>query len=632
MKYRADIDGLRALAVLPVVFYHLAIPGFPGGFVGVDIFFVISGYLICGMIDADIRAGSFSLVNFYKRRILRILPALFVMFLVTSVLAYSYSLPVELLEYAKSLAAAAASVSNVYFASIASYFDGLSETKPLLHTWSLGVEEQFYLLTPLFMMFAWRWLPRRAGWLFAAVTALSFVAALALYSRSPTYVFYLIPFRAWELALGALLAIGFIPAPSSERARDLCGAAGLSLLSGTVLFGSPAAPLPLMTGLAAVGATLVIASSERRPSFAGRWLSVPPLVFVGLISYSLYLWHWPLVVFQRTDAIFAHETTGAVKFALVAASIGLAILSWRFVERPFRAMSRATATPLVFGAATGGMASAFAACTIVLVLSGAPYRFSKRVVEIGAWLAYDPSATFRTGQCFLMNNRQQLDVEKCIKIDPLRPNYLLLGDSHAAHLWFGLSSAIPEANILQATASSCRPLLPQALSPLETRACPKLMQFAFNDFLSTRKVDKVLLAASWKDEDLTGLVETLDELKARGVDVVVLGPIVEYDAALPRLLVDEITRRDPRAAAAMRRPGVKERDRRIAWIAAARGAGYLSLYDAICRDDRCDEFAEGDIPMQFDLGHLTDKGSVELARRLSPLLTGKTKRASNVTN
>src|SRR5450631_957571 len=156
MNYRADIDGLRAVAVLPVLFYHAGIPGFPGGFVGVDIFFVISGYLICGMIDVDIRGGSFSLSNFYQRRILRILPALFAMFLVTSILAYLYCLPVELVDYSKSLASAVGSVSNVYFAGTAGYFDAPAETKPLLHTWSLGVEEQFYLLTPLLMLFCYR--------------------------------------------------------------------------------------------------------------------------------------------------------------------------------------------------------------------------------------------------------------------------------------------------------------------------------------------------------------------------------------------------------------------------------------------------------------------------------------------
>src|SRR5882757_464343 len=180
MKYRADIDGLRALAVLPVLFFHLGIPGFAGGFVGVDIFFVLSGYLICGLIEQEIRTGSFSIGNFYKRRALRILPALFVVFLVTSVLAYIYCLPVDRKDYAASLASAIGSVSNLYFAATAGYFDAPAETKPLLHTRSLGVEEQFYLITPLLMLAAYRFLPRRAKLLFAIVTAVSSAAALAL--------------------------------------------------------------------------------------------------------------------------------------------------------------------------------------------------------------------------------------------------------------------------------------------------------------------------------------------------------------------------------------------------------------------------------------------------------------------
>lgn len=234
MRYRADIDGLRALAVIPVLFYHVGLPGFPGGFVGVDIFFVISGYLICGMIDGDLRKESFSLGNFYKRRILRILPALFVMFLVTSILAYVYCLPVELEDYSRSLASAVGSISNVYFAGTAGYFDAPAETKPLLHTWSLGVEEQFYLITPLLMLFAYRVLPRHAKRLFAGVAALSFAAAFAVSYRNTTFAFYLTPFRAWELALGALLSIRFVPAPQTEFGKSACGAIGMLLLLGTI--------------------------------------------------------------------------------------------------------------------------------------------------------------------------------------------------------------------------------------------------------------------------------------------------------------------------------------------------------------------------------------------------------------
>src|SRR4051812_15080714 len=295
MKYRADIDGLRALAVIPVLLYHVGVPGFAGGFVGVDIFFVISGYLICGMIEADIRNGTFSLGNFYKRRILRILPALFVMFVVTSGLAYVYCLPVELVDYSKSLASAAGSVSNVYFALTAGYFDAPAETKPLLHTWSLGVEEQFYFIAPLLMLFVYRFVPKRAKLLFAVIGVLSLVAALAMSTRNLTFTFYLTPFRAWELALGALLSVTFFPAPGTALLRNVCGAARMLLLLGVILSGSPAVPLLLMTSLASMGAALVIASSERGLSAAGWLLSLRPFVFIGLISYSLYLWHWPLI-------------------------------------------------------------------------------------------------------------------------------------------------------------------------------------------------------------------------------------------------------------------------------------------------------------------------------------------------
>jgi peptidoglycan/LPS O-acetylase OafA/YrhL len=619
MKYRADIDGLRALAVVPVLFYHVGVPGFSGGFVGVDIFFVISGYLICGMIDADIRGRSFSLGGFYKRRILRILPALFVMFLVTSVLAYVYCLPVELQDYSRSLAGAVASVSNFYFAQTAGYFEAPAETKPLLHTWSLGVEEQFYLIVPLLMLLAYRFAPKRAKLLFAIAATLSFAAALAVSYRNETFVFYLTPFRAWELALGALLAIGFIPAPETGFWRNLCGGTGLLLLLGVIFLGSSSAPLLLMTSLASVGATLVIASSERRISLVGRLLSLSPIVFIGLISYSLYLWHWPLMVFQRTDALFSAESPGSTKLTLIVLSVGIAYLSWKLVELPFRALARETSKTAAFGAASTAMAAVFTLCGLTLIVGGAPSRFPDRAVEIGAYLAYDSSAQFRTGHCFLATNRQRLDVDTCTKPDPVRPNYLLVGDSNAAHLWFGLSSAMPDVNVMQATASMCRPaVLPG--SRYATPACRNLMRFVFDDFLVNNKIDKVLLAASWKDEDLPMLSASLEILKSRGVDVTVLGPIVEYDAALPRLLADEILRDSPAMANARRTPGIRERDLAMRDMVTARGATYLSVYDAVCHNDHCEEFADGRVPMQFDAGHLTAKGSVEVGRRLSAAL------------
>ncbi|MCA1456305.1 acyltransferase [Bradyrhizobium sp. BRP22] len=630
MKYRPDIDGLRALAVIPVVLYHVGVPGFAGGFVGVDIFFVISGYLICGMTDADIRNGSFSLSNFYKRRILRILPALVVMLLATSVLAYFYFLPVELEDFARSLAAAVGSVSNVYFAQTTGYFEAPAETKPLLHTWSLGVEEQSYLVVPIVMVIAYRFVPKRAKLLFAVAAALSLVAAIAISYRNEAFVFYLTPFRAWELALGALLAIGFVPAPRSMLWRNLCGAAGLILLFGVTVFGSSSAPLLLMTSLAAVGATLVIASSERGVSMVGRLLSLRPFVFVGLISYSLYLWHWPLIVFQHTDAILALGSPATVKLTLVILSLGMAYLSWKLIELPFRSLAHETSKFTVFATASTAMASILALCGLVMVAGGAPFRFPDRVVQIGSYLAYDSAYAFRTGRCFLLTNHQQFDAETCIKRDPERQNYLLVGDSYAAHLWYGLSAALPDVNVMQATASLCRPAA-KGGSRYDTPMCRRLRDFIFNDFLAHNKVDKVLLAASWKDEDLPVLEGTLDILKARGLEVTVFGPVVEYDSALPRLLADEILHDHPAAASHMKRAGVRERDGAMSRLVAAHGATYVSLYDVMCHEGRCDEVVEGGVPIQFDGGHLTMR-SIEVGKRIAPLFSRKLARTANGSN
>jgi peptidoglycan/LPS O-acetylase OafA/YrhL len=554
---------------------------------------------------------------------LRIVPPLLLVTVATLALAPLFPLlPLESHDLAKSAAATAAMISNYYFSASSDYFSPQAEINPLLHTWSLGVEEQFYLVVPVVMLLAYRFAPKRARLLLAIGAVMSYAAAIAMSTRNETFIFYLTPFRAWELALGALLAIGFIPAPTRGAWSNVCGLAGLTLLLGVILAGSSSAPLLLMTSLAGIGATMVIASSEQGISLAGRLLSLRPLVFVGLISYSLYLWHWPLIVFQRTDALFKTGSPASTKLLLIVLSVGIAYLSWKLIELPFRSLARSTSRTKVFTAASGAMASAFAICGLILLAGGAPFRFPERVLQISSYLAYDSSAAFRTGQCFLLTNHQQLDTKTCMTPDPARPNYLLVGDSHAAHLWLGLSSAMPGVNLMQASASLCRPAV-QGGSRYDSPACRRMMDFVFNDFLANNRIDKILLAASWKDEDMPILATTLDLLKARGLRATVLGPIVEYDSALPRLLADEILRDDPAAARAMRRPGVRERDRAMSRLAADHGASYVSLYDAICPDGRCDEYVAANVPMQFDEGHLTSQGSIELGRRLAPFLAPK---------
>lgn len=615
MKYRSDIDGLRATAILPVVAYHAGIALVPGGYVGVDVFFVISGYLICRLINDEINNGSFSVATFYKRRIMRLFPALFTMFLVTSILAYFYLLPVELKEYSDSLISAVGYVSNIFFSVTTGYFDAPAETKPLLHTWSLSVEEQFYIVCPIFMLLCYKVFPKRLNVTFAAGMLISFFAAVLAYNRNPTFAFFLTPFRAWELLLGALVGLRAIPAPKSAYLKNGIGGVGLTLVLFAVFGFSRDTPLPLATSVTCIGTALIISSSENGDSFAGRLLSWRPAVFIGLISYSLYLWHWPIMVFQRSDGILFGQSSEIAKLGLILVSIGVAYLSWKFIEVPFRATTKSTSVRSALGGAFACMAIVCALGVTALALDGAPFRFPQPIVAIGSYLGYNPAAAFREGRCYLGSNRQSLDAKTCLTKNETKPNYLLIGDSHAAQLWLGLSSVLPEINLMQATVSMCRPLRAD-VSVMDSRQCPRLMDFIFNDYLVREKVDKVLLAASWKNEDLPKLDATLDYLKERGTAAVVFGPIVEYDYALPRLLADAIRYHDPQLADRERTAMVPVLDRKMRMLVTGKGVAYISTYDAMCRSGTCDKLVAGNVPIQFDAGHLTAEGSIALAEKL----------------
>jgi peptidoglycan/LPS O-acetylase OafA/YrhL len=615
MKYRSDIDGLRAIAILPVVAYHAGIAVVPGGFVGVDVFFVISGYLICRLINDEIKDGSFSVAAFYKRRVMRLFPALFAMLLATSVLAYIYLLPVELKEFSDSMIAAVTYLSNVFFSLTTGYFDAPAETKPLLHTWSLAVEEQFYIITPLVMLAIYRFCPKRLNVLIAAGALLSFAAACVAYTRNPTFAFFLTPFRAWELLIGALLGIRFFPVPKSPDVKSIIGGTGLALVLFAVFKFSADTPLPLATAFACVGTALIIHSSENGASIVGRLLSWRPAVFIGLISYSLYLWHWPIIVFQRSDGILFEQATLAAKLGLIAIAIGVATLSWKFIETPFRIRNKTVSVRFALGGALASMAVVGALGATAIALDGAPYRFPQSVVAISSYLGYNPAAAFREGRCYLGANRQSFDAKTCLTKDDGKPNYLLVGDSHAAQLWLGLSSALSGVNLMQATMTMCRPVRSD-ITALDTRKCPRLMDFIFDDYLAHEKIDKVLLAAAWKPEDLPKLAATLDYLNEHHIPTAVFGPIVEYDYALPRLLADAIRYHDPQLVDRERDAAVPALDRRMRMLVTGKGVTYISTYDAMCKSGTCAKLVDGTIPFQFDAGHLTAEGSIALAEKL----------------
>ena len=329
-RYRPEIDGLRAVAVIGVVMFHLGL-GFPGGFVGVDVFFVISGYLITGILLRQLNEGRFSLVDFWARRVRRIAPAALVMVVVTLLIGGFLQTPDRYASLARSAMAHVVMASNCYFTRDQGYFAESSDLEPLLHTWSLSVEEQFYLIFPLLMVFVWKRWNGRIFLLMAVAAVASFAWSLVEVPSDPQAAFFLLPSRGWELLAGAMLAA--IPASGmARRPREVVSALGLILvLAPMFLFGKetafpgPAAIPPVL------GAALLIYAGGA--TLAGRVLSARPLVGIGLISYSLYLWHWPLTVFAREVSF---ELPLMWKLAILVASLTLGYLSWRWIETPFR--------------------------------------------------------------------------------------------------------------------------------------------------------------------------------------------------------------------------------------------------------------------------------------------------------
>lgn len=381
MFYRREIDGLRALAVIPVILFHGGFETFSGGFVGVDVFFVISGYLITSIIIKELEAGSFTLAGFYERRARRILPALFFILLVTLPFAWAWLLPHELSDFGKSLAAVAVFGSNILFWQQSDYFAADAEFIPLLHTWSLAVEEQFYLFFPLLLLLFWKGGKVRLVTLFLIIGLISLGFSEWAWREYPAANFYLITSRAWELMIGALTGFYLYNRQQPGGIPNQLGSlVGLLMILYAIFFIDRDLPFPgLYALIPTLGTALVILFGSPN-TLVYHLLSIRPMVAVGLISYSAYLWHQPLFVFTRVqgfDEMF-HEAYGISSLwlhgALGLLALLLAALSWRFVEQPFRNRQRLTRQRIFVLAATGTFIF-LAIGGMLVMLDGAPFRF-----------------------------------------------------------------------------------------------------------------------------------------------------------------------------------------------------------------------------------------------------------------
>ncbi len=485
MKYRAEIDGLRALAVVPVILFHAGFELFSGGYIGVDVFFVISGYLITTILIDDIENDRFSIINFYERRARRILPALFFVMLCCIPFAWMWMLPNQLKDFSQSFVAVTLFASNVLFWFESDYFDAAAEEKPLLHTWSLAVEEQYYLLFPIFLFLLWRFGKDRTFWAIVVVAVVSFALSEWGSKREPEANFYLAPFRAWELFAGSITA--FIVQKKGVRANNLLSLLGLAAILYPIFVYHEATPFPGIYALAPVaGVALIILFADQR-TVAGKILNMRVFVGIGLISYSAYLWHQPLFAFARIRSIELPQSS--VMGLLAVVSLLLAIISYRYVEQPFRNKNAYSRQQIFATSFTFALA-----CVLLGAVGFANGGFSHRFNQetFADW--EDTSHCTRQG----VRSTDQLSDLTTTCFTPAREKkFILIGDSHAETVSKSLRSVIEANNgaLITLIDKGCLPVPGTSRQPTQ-RNCI----FAKNLFweLANQTDAKVILAARWR--------------------------------------------------------------------------------------------------------------------------------------
>jgi peptidoglycan/LPS O-acetylase OafA/YrhL len=425
LKYRPEIDGLRAIAVIPVILFHAGFDLFSGGFIGVDIFFVISGYLITTILIEDIENNRFSIIDFYERRVRRILPALFFVLILTSVYAYRYLFPSALYEYSDSLIYVIIFASNIFFWRFSDYFSTEADLIPLLHTWSLAVEEQYYMLFPIFLFLAWRFGKNRVFWMIVIFTAISLALSEWGWRNKAVANFYLAPTRACELFAGSIAA--FIVQKRGIQANNTLSLIGLATIILAIFAYDGNIPLPSIYALLPVGGVVLLILFAEKETLAAKLLSTKAFVGIGLISYSAYLWHQPL--FALTKRELGLQLPIQISFALVLSTIGLAIFSWKYIEQPFRSKNFICRKSLLYLTTLFGLFLLIFA-SFVLMTKGAKYRFPNLPSMPSPW----------TIKCHESEHSHSLSECLGISRNGKSGDIFLIGDSHASQLTFALQS------------------------------------------------------------------------------------------------------------------------------------------------------------------------------------------------
>lgn len=635
IKYRKDIDGLRAIAVLSVVLFHLDVGLISGGFVGVDVFFVISGFLITSILYRDIGSGNFSFGQFFERRIRRLLPALFTMLAASTVIAWFVFLPVDFRAFSEGLAAAVIFLANIHYWDKTDYFGDPVEMIPLLHTWSLAVEEQFYIFFPLLLLFLTKYLARHVRIILAILAVMSLFSAQYMLTNSPEAVFYLMHLRAWEMLAGSLLALGAIPAIRNRWLAEWTAASGLLLIIASAFLLTKETLFPGVAAVPAVaGAAMVIHAGSSTVTWASRLLSFRVLVFVGLISYSLYLWHWPLFVFVRYYLIEPLQVWHQILLSIGACILGW--LSWKFIETPFRGSERRFMQPRkrLFQLTACLSLLAIVVSLPGMITRGAAFRLPDQVANISA--VTKETIPFRR-PCFgLTPSEIDKDDAVCFLGTTADPSFLLWGDSHALSLAHGMDLAARSAGVSGGFLgkSVCPPVLDtQNFKPSDVD-CSDFNSAAVRYLERHPSITRVILVGVWSAYDAlstegydrsfaAGLERTMDLMRDMEIDVTFINevPKIRYDVPSVLARVEYFNR--PLDIRTRKHSHLQRKEAFDSYLEDLSGKYVFNVVDldsVYCDDAFCNVITDGRV-LYRDSHHLSAWGSEQAKNELMMMIS-----------
>jgi len=641
LAYRPDIDGLRAVAVLSVVLFHAKLPFVTGGFTGVDIFFVISGFLIASIIVKEHARGEFSIARFYERRIRRIFPALFTVILASAAIGWFVLAPGDYMTFARSAMAAMAFYSNFFFNQQAGYFAPAAETQPLLHTWSLGVEEQFYLIAPFALITLLGPLFRFRALIFWALFAASVGVSIYGVSREAGWAFYLPHSRAFELMAGVALALGLVSAVKNRAQAEAAAWLGIALIAVAVFGFSQSTPFPGVAALAPVlGAALIIHAGAAHTTTIARALSTLPAVFTGKISYSLYLWHWPLLAFAEYE--FGAQVGWTHRVALIVIAFALSVASYYWIEQPARRAQPRQARAMVFASGALVMIIALAMTQAILRTRGAPVRLAPDVAEFARTT---PVRLDTGGLCGFDSGRKSETVRDCPigNRKAAKASFVLWGDSHAAAISVDVARAAQELEIkgYNYGRGGCMPLFGLEQHGRAFRRClavPRRM----DELLKDADIREVVIHARWglyaegersegepntqprildprgKDENRAAFAKllngTVERIRAAGKRVTLIGPVPELEVNLPAVMI-KVKMRNRDADFPLARAKFDQRQIAVmpvlAELSKMDGGRVIYPHEILCDSQKCRTQADGKA-LYFDDDHLSPAGSAQL--------------------